>query len=53
LQDRQIKNLKIEINNLLIFIRRVREEATWDATGLDFNEVSHEDLFGSEDMFSG
>jgi len=53
LQDRQTEKLKNEINNLLIFIRRVREEATWDATGLDFNEVSHEDLFGPEDMFSG
>ena len=53
LQDRQIEKLKNDINNLLIYIRRVREKATWDATGLEFNEVSHEDLFGPEDMFSG
>jgi len=53
LQHVQIEEQQSDIRNLLELLRRVREENTWDATGLSFNAVTHEDIFGTEDMFSG
>ena len=47
------KKLQSDITNLLELIRRIREENSWDATGLTFHEVTREDIFGTEDTFSG
>jgi hypothetical protein len=51
MQNAQIERLKSDISNLIEFIRRVREENLWDATGLSFSEVTYEDIFGT--VFSG
>jgi hypothetical protein len=53
LQHIQIEKLQSDLTNLLELLRRVREENSWDTTGLTFNEVTCEDIFGTEDMFSG
>jgi hypothetical protein len=52
LQRMHIQKLQSDVTNLLKFVRRVREENSWDATGLTFNEVTYEDIFGTEDMTS-
>lgn len=38
--------LEADIKNLLEFIRRVRDEGKWSVDGLEFCNVSIEDLFG-------
>lgn len=53
LQHTQIQKLESDITNLLELIRRVREENRLDATGLTFNEVTFEDIFGTDNMISG
>jgi hypothetical protein len=49
----QIQELESDRTNLLELIRRVKEENSWDTTGLTFNEVTRTDIFGTEDMFCG
>jgi hypothetical protein len=49
----QIGTLQSDLRNFLELIRRVREENSWDKAGLTFNEVTHTDIFGTEDMFYG
>jgi hypothetical protein len=48
----QIQKLQSDITNLSELVRRVREENSWDATGLTFTEVTYEDIFSTEDMTS-
>jgi hypothetical protein len=49
----QIKKLESDLINLLELICRVREEKSWDTTGLTFSEVTRTDIFGTKDMFCG
>jgi hypothetical protein len=51
LQCIQIEKLRNDITNLLEFVRHVQENDRWDVTGLTFNEVKIEDIFGTKDMF--
>jgi len=51
LHNIRIEKLQSDITNVLELIRRVREDNSWDAIGLTFNEVTYEDIFGAEDMF--
>lgn len=44
-----MKNLKQDKNNVLEVLRRARELRRWDAEGLRFHYVTHEDLFGRSD----
>jgi hypothetical protein len=53
LQHTKIEKLQSDITNLLELIRRVREGKRWDVTGLTFNEIRLEDIFGTKDTFSG
>ena len=53
MQRVQTDNLQSDISNLLEFIRRIREEKRWDVTGLTFNELTQDDIFGTKDTFSG
>lgn len=38
--------LRSDVKNLLEFVRRVREESSWDTEGLQFYEVNCYDLLG-------
>jgi hypothetical protein len=49
----RIQNLQNDVTNLLEVIRRLREEHTWDTTGLTFTEVTTEDIFGTQDPIMG
>jgi len=53
MKDMQIGELQSDLRNTVELIHRVREENSWDTTGLTFNEVTHEDIFGTEDLFHG
>lgn len=46
----KMKNLKTDQNNVLEVLKRAREHRRWDADGLQFHYVTHEDLFGRSDM---
>jgi hypothetical protein len=53
LHNLRIEKLQSDITNLLELIRRVREDNSWDATRLTFNEVTNEeDILGNEDINS-
>lgn len=40
-------NLENDVLNLLELIHRVRETGSWNTNGLQFTEVTTEDIFGT------
>lgn len=47
----KIMYLENDLSNLLEFIRRIREEGTWNTDGLSFHEISSSDLYGKNGQF--